>query len=140
MIRLSSPHLVPSQHLNDWGPAVEPLSDPVAQIRGLETIVTPGALDRMGVWECSPGRWRRQVMEREFAWFVSGRARFIPDTGEPLDISPGDAIWFPAYTTGIWDVTETIRKIYLITGFTATEQRHGLLRRYFGHITAILKR
>ena len=117
-IRLASPEQLRSDELAYWGPAKAPIGSLIAQIRGSEH----GKRDRVGVWECTPGRWRRQVMEREFAHFVSGRARFIPDDGEPFDIRAGDAVWFPADTTGTWDITETLRKSYVIIGFSPFER------------------
>jgi hypothetical protein len=116
-VRLASPEQLPSSELADWGPAKVPVGSLIAQIRGNEH----GKRDRVGVWECTPGRWRRQVMEREFAHFVSGRARFLPDNGEPFDICAGDAVWFPADTTGTWEITETLRKTYVIVGFSPFE-------------------
>ena len=117
-VRLESPEQLPSDQLADWGPAKVPVGSVIAQIRGSEL----GKRDRVGVWECTPGRWRRQVMDREFAHFVSGRARFVPDHGEPFDICAGDAVWFPADTTGTWEITETLRKTYVIVGFSPVER------------------
>ena len=111
-VRLANPLTIPSSQLEDWGPVTEPEGEGIGQVRGREHVL--GGVFRVGVWECSPGRWRRQVMEHEFAHFVAGRARFIPDQGEPIDINPGDAVWFPANTTGMWDITETLRKTYVI--------------------------
>ena len=117
-IRLISPEQLPSDVLTDWGPAKVPVGNLIARIRGSEH----GKRDRVGVWECTPGCWRRQVVEREFAHFLSGRARFIPDHGEPFDICAGDAVWFPADTTGTWEITETLRKTYVIVGFSPFER------------------
>jgi uncharacterized cupin superfamily protein len=121
-IRLKTTHTLPTAELADWGPAKEPVGALIAQIRGTETSDPKSPRDRVGVWECSPGRWRRQVMEREFAHFVSGRGRFIPDRGDAFDILPGDAVWFPAHTTGTWEITETLRKTYIILGFRPSER------------------
>ena len=117
-IRLASPDKTPSADLTDWGPAKEPVGSPIAHIRSTEH----GKRDRVGTWECTPGKWRRQVMEREFAHFLSGRARFVPDHGEPFDICAGDAVWFPADTTGTWEISETLRKTYVIVGFSPWER------------------
>jgi len=67
-----------------------------------------------GVWECTPGRWRRQVLSREFSHFVAGHCFFIPDDGEPVELRAGDAVLFPANCHGEWDVRETVRKTFLI--------------------------
>ena len=34
--------------------------------------------------------------------------------GEPLQIEAGDALMLPANCTGIWDVTETVRKTFVL--------------------------
>jgi len=127
-IRLVSPEQLRSDELADWGPAKVPVGSLIAQIRGNEQ----GKRDRVGVWECTPGRWRRQVMEREFAHFVSGRARFLPDRGEPFDIRAGDAVWFPADTTGTWEIIETLRKTYVIVGFSPLERISRMMARALG--------
>lgn len=135
-IRLASPDRLPSSALADWGPARAPVGNPIAQIRGSEH----GAHDRVGVWECTPGRWRRQVMEREFAHFLSGRARFFPDKGEPFDICAGDAVWFPADTTGTWEITETLRKTYVIVGFSPLERLSRAVTRKLGALRRLFPR
>jgi uncharacterized cupin superfamily protein len=133
-IRLPSPETLPSDALADWGPAKEPVGNVIAQIRGSEL----GKRDRVGVWECTPGRWRRQVMEREFAHFVSGAGRFLPDYGEPFDIRAGDAVWFPADTTGTWEITETLRKSYVIVGFGPLERILRVLSRRLGALRRMI--
>jgi uncharacterized protein len=126
-IRLASPESLPTDQLTDWGPAKVPVGTLIAHIRSSEQA--SGGGDRVGVWECTPGSWRRQVMEREFAHFLSGRARFIPDDGEPFDINAGDAVWFPADTTGTWEISETLRKSYVIIGFRPAERVGRAIRR-----------
>jgi uncharacterized cupin superfamily protein len=123
----------PSQ-LEDWGPVAEPEGERIGRVRGREQVSVVGGAFRIGVWECSPGRWRRQVMEREFAHFLAGRARFIPDQGEPFDINSDDAVWFSANTTGTWDITETLRKTYVIVAPRgAMRKLYGRLRRANSH-------
>jgi uncharacterized cupin superfamily protein len=129
-IRLASPESLPTDQLKDWGPAKVPVGTLIAHIRSSEQTSGDGGRDRVGVWECTPGSWRRQVMEREFAHFLSGRARFIPDNGAPFDINAGDAVWFPADTTGTWEISETLRKSYVIIGFRPAERlRRAVLRK-----------
>jgi uncharacterized protein len=129
-IRLASPESLPTDQLEDWGPAKVIVGTLIAHIRSSEQTSGDGGRDRVGVWECTPGSWRRQVMEREFAHFLSGRARFVPDDGEPFDINAGDAVWFPADTTGTWEISETLRKSYVIIGFRPAERlRRAVLRK-----------
>lgn len=67
-----------------------------------------------GFWECTPGRFRRQVAEAEYSYFISGRGSFTPDGHEKIEFRAGDSIYFPANTQGEWEILETVRKAYVI--------------------------
>lgn len=105
---------VPSTDLEDWGPVGIPLGQPVAQLRGRKIASSEGDRVESGVWECSPGTWRRQVTKAEFCHFIAGRCSFTHEDGTRIEISAGDSVFFPAETRGIWDVKETVRKVYLV--------------------------
>ncbi|MBB1520928.1 cupin domain-containing protein [Aquipseudomonas guryensis] len=98
--------------LEESNPVAVPLSEPVAVTSVTSVECSDGV--ETGVWECTPGRWRRQIVHQEFCHFIAGRCTFIPDVGEPIVIQAGDAILFPANTTGIWDIQETLRKSYVL--------------------------
>lgn len=98
--------------LEDSNPVAVPLSEPVS-VTSVTSVERSDGVET-GVWECSPGRWRRQIVQQEFCHFIAGRCTFIPDEGEPIKIQAGDAILFPANTTGIWDIQETLRKSYVL--------------------------
>src|ERR1700749_823078 len=100
--------------LDPLGPVKMPLSSPPSMLTGRKYIDEAPGIDSMGIWECSPGRWQRTIMEEEFAHFIKGSARFIPTEGEPIDIRAGDTIWFPANSGGIWEISEDVRKVYVI--------------------------
>jgi len=93
-------------------PVAVPLGEPLAMTASSSVERSDGV--EAGIWECSPGRWRRQVREQEFCHFIAGRCTFTPDGGEPLQIEAGDALMLPANCTGIWDVTETVRKTFVL--------------------------
>src|SRR3990172_9520793 len=117
---LKAPVRIAAADLEDWGKVAAPLGDPVARLRGGEVVARPGGAFAAGVWECPPGRWRRQVKQAEFCHFVAGHCFFQPDGGERLEIRAGDAVFFPENTTGTWEVIETVRKTYV----TFTPQRN----------------
>ncbi|WP_040262895.1 cupin domain-containing protein [Pseudomonas massiliensis] len=98
--------------LGDPGPVGLPLGEPVARVASQSSTRDDGV--EAGVWECTPGRWRRQIIQQEFCHFIQGRCTFTPDGGEPLHIQAGDALMFPANTTGTWDIQETVRKTYVL--------------------------
>lgn len=92
-------------------PVKFPIGSPVAETRSRATA-GEGA-SRFGVWECSPGVWRRQVVQAEMCMILSGRALFEPDEGEPVSIEAGGAYYFPANSVGVWRIVETVRKTFV---------------------------
>ena len=74
-----------------------------------------GGIDaaRAGVWECTPGRWRRAIPGAEVMHFLAGDCTFTPDGGEPLRIRAGDTVIFPIDTHGTWEVRQTVRKVFV---------------------------
>jgi uncharacterized cupin superfamily protein len=105
---------IPTAQLDRLGPVNIPLSSPPAELAGRKYLIGRPEGRMMGVWECSPGRWRRTIMQEEFAHFIEGSARFVPEDGEPIDIRAGDTIWFPPDTRGVWEISENVRKVYII--------------------------
>jgi len=93
-------------------PVAEPLGQPVSQVR---SAAIPGAgASRHGVWHCTPGVWRRQVVQAEFCHFLSGEAIFRPDQGDPVHIAAGDAVYFPPRNSGIWEILSDSEKIFIV--------------------------
>ncbi len=102
---------IASEQLDDWG---EPkaLGEPTCHLRGIQIIENDDGSEG-GIWECTPGRFVREIMQAELTTFLSGRAIFHPEVGEPVEISAGDVLYFPENTRGTWEVLETVRKAYL---------------------------
>lgn len=74
---------------------------------------------KMGIWECTPGTWKRAVKEAEYSYFIKGRGRFIPDNNQPeIEFKKGDGLYFPENTTGTWIIEETVLKSYTIFKLT----------------------
>ncbi|MBA1294164.1 cupin domain-containing protein [Pseudomonas lurida] len=99
-------------HLPDSSPVAAPLGEPIAVASTLSVERNDGV--ETGIWQCTPGRWRRQIIAQEFCHFIQGRCTFTPDDGETLHIQAGDALMLPANSTGIWDIQETVRKTYVL--------------------------
>ncbi|WP_136685636.1 cupin domain-containing protein [Falsirhodobacter xinxiangensis] len=91
-----------------------PTGPQIAMTRTAGNTATPSG--NAGIWECSPGRFRRQVPQAEFSYFIAGSGSFTPDGGETVSFRTGDSIWFAPDTQGEWDIRETVRKAYLIIG------------------------
>lgn len=78
--------------------------------------IAPEAAGNIGIWECRPGGW--PVIDRddtEVAFILEGRATLTDSsTRSTVHVAPGDLLVLPIGWTGRWDVTETVRKIYVI--------------------------
>lgn len=95
-------------------PVPAPVGTPISEVRSVSQVPPSSATTRMGLWECSPGQWRRQVRQAEFCHFLEGDCTFTPDGGEPIQIRAGDVLYFPANSTGIWDIRTASRKIFMV--------------------------
>ena len=91
-----------------------PIGEPIPKIRS-KRVVIPTKLDtKIGVWECSPGRFRRQVVQAEFCHFLEGECTFTPDAGEAFQIRPGDVVYFPPKSSGVWEIKTASRKVFMV--------------------------
>lgn len=114
------PVLIPNVEqtpLRDVGPVSVPIGEPIAHLKCFEAVELTEKQVEAGVWECSPGVWRRQVRQAELCHFVAGHAFFTPEDGAKIEIKAGDAVFFPPNSRGVWDVRETIRKTYVTFNF-----------------------
>jgi uncharacterized cupin superfamily protein len=102
--------------LLDEGPVARPLSQPPCRTRGLAVELAGAGDNRSGLWECAPGRFERQLAQAEVMHILSGACSFTPTGGDTLEIRAGDTLFFPANTTGVWHITQTLRKVYVVMG------------------------
>ncbi|MAO49524.1 MAG: DUF861 domain-containing protein [Halomonas sp.] len=89
-----------------------PTSAQIAMTRSAGHTDTP--VGGAGIWECTPGRFRRQIAQSEYSYFIEGEGSFTPDDGEPVEFYAGDIIFFTSNSKGEWNIRKTVRKAYLI--------------------------
>jgi uncharacterized cupin superfamily protein len=102
--------------LQDEGPVGRPLSQPASLTRGIAVELAGAGANRSGLWECAPGRFERQLAQAEVMHLLSGTGSFTPTGGDTQPFRAGDTLFFPANTTGVWHITETLRKVYVVMG------------------------
>jgi uncharacterized cupin superfamily protein len=69
----------------------------------------------VGVWECTPGGWA--IVDRpttETMLLLGGSVTITPLDGEPVELGEGDVFVLPKGWSGRWDVTETVRKLFVL--------------------------
>ena len=69
---------------------------------------------RVGVWECTPGRFSSERATTEIFEVLKGSATLIGADGTGTDVGPGDHAVTPKGWKGEWIVHETIRKIFIV--------------------------
>lgn len=111
---LKLPATLAEAELTDWGPVAEPIGSPVAQTSGRLLHRAADGANETGLWVCTPGTWRCQVMRDEFCHFLSGACTYTAEDGTRLEIEGGDAAFFPAGWRGVCEVRKTVRKTYMI--------------------------
>ncbi len=100
--------------LTGRGPVPHPIGDLVSQIGSHPLLDDPSVRARIGIWESTPGQWRRQQSAAELCVIVSGQCSFAPDDEAAIELSAGDVAYFPQDTQGLWVISETVRKLYVL--------------------------
>jgi uncharacterized protein len=77
---------------------------------------------RTGVWECTPGSFESARRgDTEVMHFVAGAGTITSADGTVHDIHPGAVIVAPDGWSGVWDIRETARKVYVIWNTVTTD-------------------
>ena len=80
----------------------------------VKEVSNDGAISA-GVWECQPGGW--PVVERgdtEVATIISGAGTVTDADGTRHRLKAGSVITLGKGWSGRWDITDTLRKVYVI--------------------------
>lgn len=67
----------------------------------------------VGVWRCTPGRWRLALKDHELCHFMEGRATYLSDTGQLIAVEPGTVVHFKPGWTGECTVEATMDVAYI---------------------------
>ena len=103
-----------SSELSEPVAAGTPIGEPVAHMSTLNLQASEDGDTAAGIWECTPGKFHRAVKQAEMSHFLAGRCSFTPEGGESIEIRPGDMMYFPSNSRGVWDIQETVRKTFLV--------------------------
>ena len=69
----------------------------------------------IGIWQVTPGSFRGETSGiDEFMHFVAGAGTITDVNGAITELRPGVVMFCPNGWSGLWEVTETIRKTYTI--------------------------
>jgi hypothetical protein len=113
----TAPHLAAASHwsesLADWGVQPDALEG-VSRSSGRLLWKGEGGRPEVGLWVCTPGRWRLSLPADELCHFVAGRAVYRSDDGEVIEVDPGTVVHFRQGWSGECEVIETLRNLYML--------------------------
>lgn len=113
----SAPHLANATtrvDLISWGAQPESTAG-ASQSSGRVLYKGPDSRPEAGLWVCTPGRWRLAIPRDELCYFIAGRAEYLRDNGERVDVLPDTLVLFPAGWSGECTVHEAMRNTYMLT-------------------------
>ena len=99
--------------LADWG-AIPTMLEGESRTSGRLIYKGPDGRSESGLWVCTPGKWACHVTRDEFCHFLAGRATYVHESGEVIEITPDTAAFFPEGWQGVCTVHETVKKLYMI--------------------------
>lgn len=103
--------------LTDWGEIdtmVHGRSTTAGILLGKRSAQSRSGPAESGIWTCTPGTWDCTVTSDELCHFLAGHCRYTHESGEQIEIAPDTVALFPAGWRGRCEVSETIRKAYVI--------------------------
>lgn len=95
---------------------VHKLADPDSNPQVSRNEFPPGNTLGTGLWECTPGTWNIVRDTSETFLVLKGKATITEADGTlRVELVPG--LWHttPSGWSGRWEVTETVRKLYMVT-------------------------
>ena len=116
-LKSTAPHLRHARSFNDlvdWGVQSDAIEG-VSHSSGRLLHKGPDNQPEVGVWVCTPGRWRLSIPRDELCFFIGGRASYRHDDGEVIEVVPDTLVLFPAGWSGECTVHETLRNPYMLS-------------------------
>ena len=99
--------------LVDWG-VIPTMITGQSHTSGKLLYKGPEGRSESGIWRCTPGTWHCHVTRDEFCHFLAGRATYVHENGEVIEIVPDTAAFFAQAWKGVCTVHETVTKVYMI--------------------------
>lgn len=95
-------------------PSAEPLSGEI-MTRAKVEFVNDERTIISGTWESDLGRSRWEFLTRaEIIHILSGAMTVQRDGEDAVELTAGSVAYFPLGWTGVWTVTEPVRKFYVV--------------------------
>jgi uncharacterized cupin superfamily protein len=105
-----------SDRRQDLAPSPIPASDVIdgqPEATALLLAERPGGL-ATGLWSCTAERFRWHYTSDEVIHVIEGEAVITDQNGTVFSVSTGDIIHFAYGTSAVWEVSERVKKVWVI--------------------------
>jgi uncharacterized protein len=90
--------------------------DPRGQVHWLRKTGSGGATLMAGIFVGQPSRFRYTFETDETFHVIEGRVTIALDSGGSVTLGPGDIASFPRGAQATWEITEPLRKFFVLSG------------------------
>lgn len=99
--------------LESWGPPSHIIAGR-PMVSGANVLASYNGAFSVGVWQCTPGKWRVTYAQDELSVMLAGRLLITDPDGKSRRFGAGDSFAVPAGFRGTWEVMETVRRIFAV--------------------------
>ncbi len=90
--------------------------DPSGRVHWLRQTGSGDATLMAGIFVGQPSRFRYTFETDETFHVIEGRVTITLESGEAVTLKPGDIASFPQGARAIWEITEPLRKFFVLSG------------------------
>lgn len=90
--------------------------DPEGKVHWLRTEGSTDATLMSGIFTGQPSRFNYVFGTDETFHVIEGRVTITLESGEAVDLIPGDIVSFPRGAHAVWDIKEPLRKFFVLSG------------------------
>lgn len=110
-------------HSNDSPDQFEPFplpevseGEPNARVHWIRKEGSEGATLMVGIFTANPSRFGYEFEADETIHILAGRVRIQLDSGDVVELQPGDIASFPKGAHATWEILEPFREFFVLSG------------------------
>ncbi len=90
--------------------------DPRGRVHWLRTAGSTEATLMAGIFTGQPSRFNYVFETDETFHVIEGSVTITLESGESVDLVPGDIVSFPRGAHAVWDIKQPLRKFFVLSG------------------------
>ena len=113
-----------TQGIEDWPPPAQRAGNRLLQgeprASGRIDLAADDGRRTLGIWRCTPGVYECIEQADELQVILEGRVRLVGADGSEHMLGPGDTVFTREGECLVWDVRETVSKVFYAVRSSAT--------------------